>query len=376
MQLLEKVKEKLNENVKRLTVGPVPSHPGILELLGKQFFSTRDKFFVDIFKELQPFLQESVGTKINNVILEHGSGSSGLSCVGNHLLKPNDKVVCINSGKFGERWIEIVKKRKCQIIEISVDWRKSIDWNYVKDILLKEQPFALLMQHSETSTGAVHSLNNASICLKKYSPKTLFIVDAISSWGSIPVLMDENEIDAVVGCSQKGFMLPTGLHLISFSKKALNIISLNNKNGVISDYSHSPCEDVLEQLNGKPRFSMDSNSIMALIFLKEEIIDKIGGWDKWFNETKRRSQLIRESLNKLNLQLFSESSGDVVMAIELPKNYDIKDVRKKLLSYGFEVNNSQDEKKFYGIRIGNMGYITDNDIQNLIKALGLIFLQE
>ncbi|MFA5878785.1 MAG: aminotransferase class V-fold PLP-dependent enzyme [Candidatus Margulisiibacteriota bacterium] len=373
MNLLELVKIKQNEKVKRLTVGPVPIHPGMLEILGKQHFSTRDAVFVEIMIALQVFLQESVGTKKNTVVMEHGSGSAGLCVIGNHLLKPSDKVLVLNSGKFGERWVKVARKRGCQVIDLELPWDKKIDWNYVGESLSLEKPTVLLMQHSETSTGSVHSLALARETVTKNSPATLLVVDAISSWGSIPVNMDQNEIDAVVGASQKGFMLPTGLHFLCFSEKALKVIEDNKTQKIVSDFSHDPLADIKAQLKGEPRFSMDSNSLMALVYLKEEVIDKFGGWQKWFDFTAERAAKIRSAVQSLGLEIFSESAGDVVSAIKLSEKYEVKEIRKKLAAAGFEVNKSQDETKFRGIRIGNMGYITIEDVANLITALKAIF---
>jgi len=369
MSLLELVQMKQAEQVKRLTVGPVPIHPGMLEILGKQHFSTRDAVFVEIMKALQGFLRESVGTINNTVIMEHGSGSAGLCAIGNQLLKPSDKVLVLNSGKFGERWVKIAEKRGCQVINLELPWETKIDWHLVGQNLTSEKPQILLMQHSETSTGAVHSLELARKTISECSPETLLVVDAISSWGSIPINMDSNQIDAVVGASQKGFMLPTGLHFMCFSEKALAVISENRDQKLISDFSHAPLTDIKVQLKGEPRFSMDSNSLMALVYLKEEIIDKFGGWQKWFDFTKERASKIRQAVSTMGFEIFSDSAGDVVTAIKLPENLDVKEVRQKLSSAGFEVNKSQDETKFRGIRIGNMGYITNDDVTKLISAL-------
>ena len=266
MGLMEKINKKQSENVKRMTVGPVPSHPKIIEMMGKQYFSTRDSLFVEVFMELQKHLQESVGTKENFVILEHGSGSSGMCSIGNHLLCPNDKVVVINTGKFGERWTKVSKKRGCDICEIIVNWGTPVDWKEISKKLSEIKPTALLIQHSETSTGSLNSLEEASKAIKENSPDTLLVVDAISSWGSIAINMDENNIDVVVGCSQKGFMLPTGLHTLVFSKKALAKIEENTKAGKVTDFSHNPIKDIEAQAKGKPRFSQDSNSVMALYY--------------------------------------------------------------------------------------------------------------
>lgn len=373
MGMLEALQKKQAEPVKRLTVGPVPCHPEMLKILGQQFFSTRDSFFVEIMMYLQGFLQESVGTKENFVILEHGSGSSGLCAIGNHLLKPKDQVLCLNTGKFGERWVKIAQKRNCVVTDFAVDWKKAVDWAEVGQILQKEKPVALLMQHSETSTGSVHSLSAARKTIETYSPDTLLVVDAISSWGSLPIDMDQNKLDVVVGCSQKGFMLPTGLHFLCFSKKALAVIEKNTQDGFVTDFSHSPLVDIREQLKGKPRFSMDSNSLMALVYLKEEIIEKIGGWKKWFEDVHQRAEKMRAYFKTLGLVLFSAAAGDAVMALDLPAPFETKDVRKRLTEFGFEVNKSQDETKFTGIRIGNMGYITDEDVEKLYRALSSIF---
>ncbi len=138
----------------------------------------------------------------------------------NNFFSPGEKVLVINGGKFGERWVKIAQAYGLNVIEIPVEWGFSIDVNRVEEELRKHPDIkGVFIQASETSTGVYHDVEAVGKIVKNYED-TLFIVDSISALVAHDIKTDEWGIDVMVSGSQKGFMLPPGLAFVSVSEKA------------------------------------------------------------------------------------------------------------------------------------------------------------
>ncbi|MGH7210352.1 MAG: pyridoxal-phosphate-dependent aminotransferase family protein, partial [Acetobacteraceae bacterium] len=74
---------------------------------------------------------------------------------------------------------------------------------------------------NETSTGVALPLAELRAAIDMARHPALLLADTISSLASIDFLMDEWGVDAAVGASQKGLMLPTGFSFTAASAKAM-----------------------------------------------------------------------------------------------------------------------------------------------------------
>ncbi|MEF9437857.1 MAG: aminotransferase class V-fold PLP-dependent enzyme [Candidatus Mariimomonas ferrooxydans] len=136
--------------------------------------------------------------------------------------RARDKVLVINSGKFGERWTKICRAYGLQVKEIEVKWGYTVKPEMVKDALDKDPEIkGVFVQATETSTGVYHDIKALGNVVNKRD-NTLFIVDAISALAAHDLRTDEWNVDIMVGGSQKGLMLPPGLSFVSVSEKAWN----------------------------------------------------------------------------------------------------------------------------------------------------------
>jgi alanine-glyoxylate transaminase/serine-glyoxylate transaminase/serine-pyruvate transaminase len=94
----------------------------------------------------------------------------------------------------------------------------------VRDALAADKAHAVkavCAVHNETATGMTLPLRDIRAAIDDTRHPALFLVDTISSLGSLDFRMDEWKIDCVVGGSQKGLMLPTGMSFTGVSDKGL-----------------------------------------------------------------------------------------------------------------------------------------------------------
>lgn len=181
------------------------------------------KKFHNIIEKMQGQLQTLFQTK-NPVLLCTGSGSLLMEQVILNFFSPNSKIVVINSGRYGQHWIDCAKIHGLHVKEIKANLTatKGISTSTEEiDQWLKDHPDTqgVFCQHVETTTGIKNNIKEISKSVRKHT-NALFIVDAISSFLSEDVRVDEWDLDVVLVSSQKGLSLPPGLGLLSVSKKA------------------------------------------------------------------------------------------------------------------------------------------------------------
>jgi len=348
--------------------GPTPVPERVLEALGRHPIGHRSKDFQTIVKSTTENLQWLHQTK-NEVLTITGSGTAAMEAGIINTLSKGDKVICGENGKFGQRWVKVAEEFGLEVIKINAEWGKPLDPENFKNILendLNKDIKAVILTHSETSTGVINDLKTISQYIRNHK-KALSIIDCVTSIGAFNVPTDEWELDVVASGSQKGYMIPPGLSFISMSEKAWKANQLSNLPKFYLDlklYKKS-------LLNNSNPFTPSVNLMFALDealkMMKEEGLENI------FQKHERHKRAISEAAKKLNLKLFAneKSLSPSITAIET-QNFDAESFRKSIqVKYGIQLAGGQDHLKGKIFRVGHLGYINDLDIISVITAIGL-----
>lgn len=353
-----------------LAPGPVQLHPRVLEALSQPMIHHRTPLFDHLLKEVLQGLKNIFQTEQDCFILT-STGSGGMETLLINTLAPGDKVIGVDSGKFGERWGEMAKVYGANLVTHKVAWGKAVRANDLRE-LLKSHPDCkiLLCQACETSTAVVHPIQEIGEMLKKEFPEVLFLVDGITALGAFPLMMDQWNIDGLVGGSQKAFMLPTGLSLISFSKKAWEKIESNPQPRFYFDIR----KEKKANQSGETFFSSNVTLIRALHVVLD-IIQK-QGFKNFLQDIHARAERCREMGKRLGLRLYAEAPSDSVTAFLVPDGVDGQKVRSRLEEkHKITIMGGQDQAKGKIIRIGHMGYIRPEDETRLEAALKDVLLE-
>lgn len=346
-----------------LAPGPVNLHPDVEKILAAPMIHHRTPEFDAILKRVLGGLKTLFQTQEPCFVLT-STGSGGMETLLVNTLQPGDEVLAIDSGKFGERWAEMAQVFGGKVTTLKIPWGEAVSVMAI-DQHLKAHPQTriVLCQACETSTSVSHPIQELGALIHQY-PDCLFLVDGITALGAFPLPMDDWHIDGLVGGSQKALMLPTGLSVLSFSKKAWARIEKNPQPRYYFDIRR----ELAANKKGETFFSSNVTLIRALDLVLGMIQNQ--GLDSLFATIHQRAEFTRRFALELGFQLYAQVPSDSVTALVVPAGLDGQKIREHLeVKHHITIMGGQDQAKGKIIRIGHMGHISPEQMVDLMLAL-------
>ncbi len=344
--------------------GPTPCPPEVLAAMGVQMINHRGGEFAEILKDVTVKMKQVFQTK-NDLMLLTGSGTAGLEAAVVNMLSPGDTVLGVAVGVFGERFSKIVQTFGATVIPLNFEHGKAADPAAVKMALeAKPQVKAVLVTHNETSTGVTNDLAAISRVVK--SAGKLLMVDCISSLGSLNVPVDEWGIDVAVSGSQKGWMVPPGMTMISVSEAGWQAFAQAKMPRFYWDLGKA--RNLLEkgQTPWTPNVSVVFAFQVALDMMLKEGIENI------FARHERIGKFTRQGIKSLGLTLLADEkhASNTVTSVVADRGLDAKKITK-IMRDEFDIVLAGGQGPLEGkiFRIGHLGMVNEKDIQAVFDAL-------
>ncbi|HPN87882.1 MAG TPA: alanine--glyoxylate aminotransferase family protein [Candidatus Omnitrophota bacterium] len=359
-----------------LTPGPTQIPPYLCAELGKPIIHHRTPQFQQAIKEVIDGLKFVMQTK-NDVFLFASSGTGAMEASVCNLLSAGDKAICVEGGKFGERWTEICKAYGVMPVVIKVAWGKDVNPQELKKVLdANKDAKVVFITHCETSTGVTTNVKAVGEIVK--DTNAVLVVDSISGLGVVDLKTDEWHADVVVSASHKGFMLPPGVSFVSVSPKAYKLVEACKTPRYYFDFRKA--KKAIEKID-----TPFTPAIGIIIALQESIKRfKTEGLDPIFNYYAKLAKGARAAAKALGLTLFPDEScmSNALTTINVPAGIDGEKVMKIMRdTYGVSVAGGQgDELKGKVIRMAHMGCVDEYDVltgisclEKVLKELGYQF---
>lgn len=344
---------------RRILMGPGPSDisPQVLQALSRPTVGHLDPLFITMMDEVKSLLQYAFQTKNSFTIALSAPGSAGMEACFVNLVEPSDKVIVCRNGVFGERMRENVLRCGGEVVVVDDEWGAPVSVDKVEQTL-KAHPDAkaLAFVHAETSTGALSDAQALGALAKRFG--MLSIVDAVTSLGGVPLLVDEWQLDAVYSGSQKCLSCVPGLSPLTFSDAAIAKIS-SRKTPIQSWFLDQTL--VLAYWSGEGRRSYHHtapvNSLYALheslLMLQQEGLEN--AWER--HQTMH--QKLKVGLENLGFEFVVDEAYRLpqLNAVYLPQGVNDGAVRQHLLkTYNLEIGAGLGGLAGKAWRIGLMGY--------------------
>lgn len=344
--------------------GPTPCPEVVLKEMSRQMINHRGSEFAQILNGVTDKLKQLFQTK-NDVFLLTGSGTGGLEAAIVNTLSPGDKVLAVSIGVFGDRFAAIAQKFGAEVIPLNFEWGKAADVDEIRKSLKKEPDVkAVLVTHNETSTGVTNDLAQISTVVKEFDK--LLLVDAISSLGSIELPVDDWHCDITVTGSQKGWMVPPGLAMVTISEKAWQANAQAKMLRFYWDFAKA--KSYLEK--GQTPWTPTISVVFALKLALEMMLQE--GLANIIARHTRIAQMTRDGVKALGLSLFAEEShaSNTVTSIAASDGLNVAKLLK-ILREEHHVVLGGGQQKLSGqiFRIGHLGWVNDEDINMVLKSL-------
>ena len=345
-----------------LSPGPTPIPNEVALAMAETMIHHRTPQFNKVFDEAREGLKKLFATK-NDVLILAASGTGAMEASVANLFSPGDKVLVINGGKFGERWLNIANAFGLNPIEMKVEWGQAVK---VADVekQLKAHPDlqGVMIQASETSTTVLHPVQEIAK-LTKNGP--LFLVDGVTAVGVVPLPLDEWNIDVLVTGSQKALMLPPGLSFIALSDRAWE----KTKQAKLPRFYFDLNLERKNQQKGSGAFTPAVSLIFgvraSLAMMQREGLANV------YARHARLCRATRAAAKALGLRLLApDSPSPAATGIYLPEGIDADAVLEYLRDkMNVVLAEGQDQLKGKAIRIAHIGYMGGFDVITAIAAL-------
>ena len=357
----------------RTLMGPGPSDisPQVLQALSRPTIGHLDPLFIAMMDELKQLLKYAFQTENEFTIAVSAPGSAGMETCFVNLIEPGEKVIVCRNGVFGERMRENVVRCGGEAILVDDEWGKPVSVEKVEKALAENpDAVAVAFVHAETSTGALSDAQAISAVARQFD--ALSIVDAVTSLGGVPLLVDEWQLDAVYSGSQKCLSCVPGLSPVTFSQRAVEKMKAR-QTPVQSWFLDQSL--VLGYWSGEGKRSYHHtapvNSLYALheslVLLKNEGLDN--AWSRHY----AMHQELKAGVEALGLKFVvdEESRLPQLNALYFPEGIDEAKIRTQLLEeYNLEIGAGLGSLAGKAWRIGLMGYgARKENVALCLKAL-------
>ncbi len=364
--------ENLLNNIEEITLmGPGPScvDQTVLNALAKSTIGHLDPYFITLMDTMKAQLKSLLHTENQLTLPISGTGSAGMECCFVNVVEKNDPVLILINGVFGMRMEDVATRLGAKVDTLKFEWGTPVIVEEVQKKLAEKTYKMVAVVHAETSTGVKNPVAEIGALLK--GKETLYLVDAVTSFGGIEIKMDDWGIDILYSGTQKCISCPPGLSPVSMSSRAVTAIKqrktkvpnwyldltmiMNYWEGATRAYHHTAPINMLYGL------------YQALYLIFEE------GEANVYKRHMDTHHLLMKGLGEIGITMLVDESCRLPMlnSVYIPQGVDDAGVRSRLLKeHKIEIGAGLGPLAGKIWRIGLMGHTArPANVEKLIDAL-------
>jgi len=325
----------------------------------------REEDFGLILNQISEDLTSFVADKDKySTILFSGSGTASVESILTSVIPNDSKIIIINNGSYGDRMCKIVERYNIKYIEFKSPKVSTINILKLKEIIkINKNLSHIAVVHNETTTGLLNNIEEIGSIAKKYNLE--MIVDAMSSYGAIPINMESLNISYLAGSSNKNLQ---GLPGVSFVIARIDsLIKLRNVKQ-LSYYLSLKEQYEYFKTNKQTRFTPPVQTLYAL---KQAINEtKNETIEKRYVRYKKSWKTLIKGITKLGLSYIvdEKNHSKIITAIKIPPNIYFKDLHDHFYSIGITIYPGK-INELNTFRIANIGDINHKDIKKFLYHL-------
>lgn len=364
----------LDEMRETLLMGPGPScvFPEVYQALGRPTVGHLDPRFIALMDRIKTLMQQLLGTANHVMLPISGTGSAGMETCFVNLVERGDPVLILINGVFGQRMAEVATRLGAEAETLNFDWGTPVIPEQVEATLREKHYKLVAVVHAETSTGVANDVQTIGQMVREH--EALYLVDAVTSLGGMPLRMDEWSIDALYSGTQKCLSCPPGLSPVSLSERAVE--KLRGRTGKVPNW-YLDLSLIINYWEGAKRayhHTAPINMLYALYQSLRCVLDE--GLEQVHQRHRAAHEQLVAGLDQLGMAMLVEPSHRLPMlnAVKVPPGVDEAAVRTRLLrEHDIEIGAGLGPLAGKIWRIGLMGHTArPANVQRLLGAMAKV----
>lgn len=352
--------------MKFFSLGPVEMFPFTLKVAGEQVPYFRTKEFSEIMLESEVLLKQCAHAPDDSkVVFLTASGTAAMEATVFNIFSGNDRLLVIDGGVFGHRFVKICEAYKIPHDVISLKFGEVLSAKHL-DAVRNNSYTGMLVNIHETSTGQLYDIKMLSdFCREK---GMYFIVDAISSFLADEYSTEKYGVDATIISSQKGLALGPGMSFVILGKRIIE--ERISKNVPLSLYFNFN-EYLENQKRGQTPYTPAVRVAYELNDMLRHIVYEEGGVENRLINLRADIDKVRCLLKDYNVNLpeypISYAATPLIFS---GTPYSADDVYNTLRNeYDITLTPCGGDLKNIMVRVGHLGYHPFSDYESLLDAL-------
>lgn len=351
-----------------LTPGPLTTSDRVKRAMLADWCTWDKDYNVNIVQNIRQKLLELA--KVSDLdytsVLLQGSGTYSVEAALSCNVRPTDKLLIVSNGAYGDRMAEIATYNKLNYHAISLEETIQITPQIIEEYLQQDSDIThVAVVHCETTTGILNPIEQIATVVK--AAGKVFIVDAMSSFGGIPIDVNKLGIDILISSSNKCIQGVPGFGFIIIRKSVLEASKGVSRSLSLDIYDQW---STMEKGGGKWRFTSPTHVVRAFAEALAEL-DEEGGVEARYNRYKENHRTLVEGMRRIGYKtlLPDEQQAPIITSFVYPDDsFEFNDFYYALKEKGFVIYPGKISKQDT-FRIGNIGDIFPSDFEKLIQAV-------
>ena len=352
-----------------LTPGPLTTTDSVKQAMMADWCTWDEDYNVGVVEEVRRRLVElaTANTADYTAVLMQGSGTYCVEAVIGSCIRPaTDKLLILSNGAYGDRMGHIAEYQGLQYELLSFDETRPVS-AAAADKYLAQHPEVthVSVVHCETTTGVLNPLKEIAAVVKKHGKR--LIVDAMSSFGGVPLNVSDLKIDFLISSANKCIQGVPGFGFIIARRSELEGCQSVSRSLSLDIYDQWK---IMEQGHGKWRFTSPTHVVRAFMQALQELTDE-GGIAARHARYCENHRVLVEGMRSLGFETLLPDAiqSPIITSFLYPRaDFNFKSFYARLKERGFVIYPGKISQADT-FRIGNIGDVHPDDFSRLIEAV-------
>lgn len=347
--------------------GPSPTVRSIQNEMGRDTCAFGDSDFVKDYKETV----EDVAKLLNcsgQAFIIAGTGSLAMEMAIANNCREGDNILIVSNGFFGDRFIDIAKRKKLNVDVLSAEWGKVVNPEEIDKKLNNKKYDLITVSHVDTATGALAPIKEIGDMIFSKHKEVMYVVDGVAATMGAYENFDDMHIDVLITGSQKAFGVAPGLAILLASEKSLT--KRKELGEVIPEY-YIDYEKWIPIMKDPSKY-FATPAINLIWALKESVrIIKEEGVENRYNRHIKHARAMREALKALGFKILAQEGYEAptLSNVLYMDGVDDATFRNMAQEEGIIVAGGLAAYAGKMFRIGHMGNVDTHDLVCSIAAI-------